>query len=165
MLERLLGPLPVVTSPLGARLVEWTRRNLTSRSVHHYRGFLGAMLREHAVDVRDRGGPRAKRLLYMYRAALTGVHLLRTGVLECDVRVLAPHHGFGAVVETLLAFKVKGELQTLPDDVVRPVLDVDVPELRRLLDEAERETILPSSPPDLAGLDALLVEARLLARR
>jgi predicted nucleotidyltransferase len=165
MLERLLGPLPVVTTPLGARLVTWARENLTSRSVHHYRGFLGAMLREHAIDVRDRGGPRAKRLLYMYRAALTGVHLLREGILECDVRVLAPRHGFADVVDTLLGFKVKGELQTLPDDVVRPVLEVDVPALQRLLDEAERQTILPSAPPDPGGLDALLVEARLLARR
>jgi len=164
MLERLLGPLPVVTTPLGSRLVAWAAANLTSRSVHHYRGFLGAMLREHAVDLRDRGGPRATRLLYMYRAALTGVHLLREGTLECDVRALAPRYGFSAVVDTLLGFKVKGELQTLPDDVVRPVLEVDVPALHRLLDEAERETVLPSSPPDLAGLDALLVEARLLAR-
>jgi hypothetical protein len=65
----------------------------------------------------------------------------------------------------MLGFTVKGERQTLPDDVVRPVLEVDVPTPHRRLDEVERETVLPSSSPGLADLDALLVEARLLARR
>jgi len=161
MLERLLGPWPVVVTPVGEALATWAARNLSQRSVHHYRGFLGAMVREHTVDVRERGGPRAKRLLYMLRAALSGVHLLREGVLVTDVRELAPGWGFGDIVQSLLTFKVQGEYAILPQALVDPFIHDDVPRLFAMLDDAVATSALPEAPPDTAGLDALLVEARL----
>jgi predicted nucleotidyltransferase len=165
MLERLLGPFVVVRTPMGQRLAEWARLNLTSRAVHHYRGFVRAMVREHDIDIRDRGGPRAKRLLYIYRAALTGVHLLKAEELVTDVRVLAPLYGFADNVTTLLGHKVRAELESVPAEVVDAALEGDLPRLRQLLDDAERHTSLPEAPKDQAGLDALLVEGRFAAHR
>lgn len=164
MLERLLGPFVVVRSAFGERVADWARQNLSTRSVHHYRGFVGAMVREHGVDVRDRGGPRAKRLLYVYRAALTGVHLLKAGELQTDIRELAPRYGFHDVVDELLRQKVQGELTVVGPELVDVALQRDLPRLRALLDEAEAESVLPEGPTDLEGLDRLLIDGRLMAR-
>jgi len=164
MLERLLGPWPIVQTPFGAALAAWAQHNLTSRSVHHYKGFLGAMLREHAIDVRDRGGPRAKRLLYMYRTGLTGVHLLRAGALVTDVRDLAPLYGYGDVVKALIARKTAAEGAVLDDAdgqaLVARAIETDALALFALLEDALLRTSLPAEAPDVRGLDALLVEGR-----
>ena len=61
---------------------------LSTRFAGHYRGYFGGMQREHA---RER---RAKTMLYAYRVALTGIHLLETGEVEMDVGVTAPRYGF-----------------------------------------------------------------------
>lgn len=164
MLERLLGPLPVVTTVLGERLAEVARRCLSRRAVHHYRGFLGAMLREHDLDVRDRGGARAKRLLYAYRVAFTGAHLLLSGELVTDVAALAPRFGYADRVRSLIERKRTAEKAVLTEPEVAPFLE-DVPRLYALLDDAQARSILPETPDDAgaAALDALLVEARLAA--
>lgn len=165
MLERLLGPLPVVTTALGERLAEVARRCLSRRAVHHYRGFLGAMLREHELDVRERGGARAKRLLYAYRVAFTGAHLLLSGELVTDVATLAPRFGYAERVRALIERKRAAEGAVLPPEEVAPFLE-DVPRLYALLDDAQARSILPEAPADegVAALDALLVEARLAAQ-
>lgn len=164
MLERLLGPCPIITTALGERLAAIARRALSQRVVHHYKGFLGAMLREHELDVRERGGARAKRLLYAYRVAFTGAHLLLHGELVTDVRVLAPRFGVTERVAALIERKSAAEQAVLGDDEVSPFLD-DVPRLFALLEDARARSVLPEAPAEAAveELDALLVEARLAA--
>ena len=57
------------------------RGAVSKRFADHYRGFFQGMCREHERSERR----KAKTLLYAYRVALTGVHLLRTGELIGDV--------------------------------------------------------------------------------
>ena len=159
MIERLLGPLPIVVTPFGERLRDVARATLSTRVVHHSRGFLFAMKREYDVEA-QRGERKAKRLLYAYRVALTGTHLLLTGDVVTDVVRLGPEYGFGEKVERLVALKRLAERQHLePGEDERYLEDID--KLASLLDDAEARSVLPESPAALDKLDALLVEARL----
>ncbi len=70
-LERVLGDRRLATgSPLLSELAPIARRSLSRRVHRHYAGFAQNQLR--AVEQE----PTAKRLLYVLRTALTGVHLL-----------------------------------------------------------------------------------------
>ena len=88
MLERLLGPLNLVTTPAGHTLRHLARQSLSRRLFHHYRGFLAGMRREYEREAAA-GVRTAKRLLYAYRVALTGIHALLAGEIETRVDVLA----------------------------------------------------------------------------
>jgi hypothetical protein len=163
MLERLLGPMPVVVTPLGERLAHLAERMLSSRVVHHYRGFLRAMERESALEARTPGpdgGRTAKRLLYAYRVAFTGAHLLLEKKLVTDVRALAPVYGFALPVEELVVRKSSGEFSKLTEDEAAKYLE-DLPRLHALIDDAYACTALPEEPQHVDELEALMVEARL----
>jgi predicted nucleotidyltransferase len=146
MLERLLGPMTIVVSPIGERLASIAKRSLSKRVVHHYRGFLRSM----------KPDGTAKRLLYAYRVACTGAHLLLERELVTDVRSLAPRFGFAKHVEELVARKRAGEFVTVDDTADFAALD-------ELLSSALAQSALPDEPDQkaIADLDALLVESRL----
>lgn len=169
MLERLLGPMTLVDTPVGEHLASIAQRALSRRVVHHYRGFLQAMKRESDIEARDANvegarhtGRTAKRLLYAYRVAFTGAHLLLAGTLVTDVRELAPLFGFTAGVDELIARKKSGEYSVLTEEEAAPYL-ADWPKLEQLIHDAFPKSILPLEPPDaaIAELDALVVQARL----
>lgn len=104
--------------------------------------------------------PTAKTMLYSYRVALTGIHLLSTGELETEVVVLAPGYGYHDLDE-LVAIKGAGPEQgPLPEALDRhhrarwPVLDAQ-------LAEAEATTRLPPEAPNRDEVEAWLVATRL----
>ena len=165
MLERLLGPCVVLRSPAGEELTALARRTLSRRVVHHYRGFFEKMLADHekakTSSSSSSSSPTAKRLLYAYRVALTGAHLLATGALVTDVRELAPHYGFD--VQALLLQKRAAEKAPIVDD---GAFLRDAPLLRRLLGDKLVASPLPEHPDvaAAAALDAFVVQARLSCR-
>ncbi|GDX81866.1 nucleotidyltransferase [Deltaproteobacteria bacterium] len=151
-IERILGSLLLVRTPLLAELQPLVRASLSQRAHHHYRGFALNQRRE-AEKTR-----RAKKVLYVLRTTLTGTHLLRTGELVTDVTRLAPVYGFE--LGDLLEAKSKAEKQALDDDVY--TLAVSRMDLAFVtLDEALAESKLPTEAPNVADLDAWLVETRL----
>ena len=86
-LERVLGRMVPLGSQLLVDLRPVARRALSRRVHRHYRGFAQNQLR--ALD-RE---PTAKKLLYVLRTTLTGVHLLTTGELEADLTRLMDRYG------------------------------------------------------------------------
>jgi predicted nucleotidyltransferase len=163
MLERLLGPCVVLRSPAGEELTALAKRTLSRRVLHHYRGFFERMITEHekAKGPTSSSPPTAKRILYAYRVALTGAHLLATGSLITDVRELAPLYGFD--VSALLEQKRTGEKAAVVDDAF---FVVDQFVLRSLLEEKAKSSLLPEHPSDDTekALDAFVVEARCSCR-
>lgn len=158
LLERLLGPMPLLTTLAGERLAELARGSLSKRVVHHYRGFFSGMRREYSLE-EAQGTRRAKRLLYAYRVALTGAHLLHTGELVTDVAKLAGEYGF-VRVQDLVERKRQAEKQELTEEEAAPcVKDLDA--LEGLLNEALERSPLPEAPPNERELDAFLIECRL----
>lgn len=155
ILERLLTPFQLYPSPELAQLQELARRAVSRRFARHYMGFFRGMCREH-----ERGAPpRAKSLLYAYRVALTGVHLLRTGELVADLRQLAPRYGYEGAL-SLIRLKVEGaEKGAVPPDIDAVHRDA-WERLERDLQAALDQSPLPEEAPNEAACDAWLVDLR-----
>jgi uncharacterized protein len=154
MLERILSPLQLVTNDETAELQDLARRSVSRRFVRHYAGFFRGCQREHERQ------PTAKTMLYSYRVALTGIHLMRTGTLEPNLLVLAPEYGYDDVAELVALKRAGTEHGPLPDD-----LDTHHrhrwPELDAALTDAEANSPLPPEAPNAVEIDAWLVAQRL----
>ena len=151
--ERFLGPLPLLVTPLGRRVRSLTKRNLSRRVLGHYRGFMVSIEKRYAAESAE-GVRKAKRLLYVYRSGLTGLHLLRTGEVETDVTKLAPEYGYERVAE-LVRVKASAEVVTIEDD--RPYLE-DLERLGAALPEAATTSVLPEIPAEPEAFEAMFVE-------
>ena len=155
MLERILSPIQLQATEELRALQALARATISKRFASHYRGFFQGMCREH-----DRSeAPRAKTLLYAYRVALTGVHLLRTGELVGDVNETAPRYGFEAALE-LVARKRDGEERVVLTAAEDATHRGAWPALEAALASALEESTLPDAPDNAAEPDAFLVELR-----
>ncbi|MFF4649469.1 DNA polymerase beta superfamily protein [Streptomyces sp. NPDC001380] len=83
VLEQLLSPLVVRTTPVHAELAALAPAVLTRHHAHHYRGFARTQWR--LFDRTD----ELKPLLYTFRALLTGIHLMRSGEVQAHLPTLA----------------------------------------------------------------------------
>lgn len=155
MLERLLSPHQLYPGPIQAELAALAQGSICRRFFKHYGGFFKGMCREY-----DRlETPTAKKMLYAYRVALTGAHLLKTGELECDVTRLGPMYGLGLVDELV-------ELKGATAELVGLTADQDAryraawPTLESLLTQAMDASTLPDEPPNEAAWQAWLIKTR-----
>lgn len=81
VLEQLLSPLVVHTTPFYEELKAFVPECLTRFHAHHYLGFAETQWRLFGKE----NPPRVKPLLYVYRVLLTGIHLMRTGQVEANL--------------------------------------------------------------------------------
>lgn len=157
VLEQLLSPLVVVTGDLHAELVALAPACLTRHHAHHYLGFAATQW-----NLFTRTG-ELKPLLYTLRVLLTGTHLMRTGAVVADLRLLWAGHGVDYVPD-LIAAKAVGEHRALsadPDLPAPAVLAADVARLRGELELARDATALPDRPGATDAIHDLVVRARL----
>jgi hypothetical protein len=153
MLERILSPYQALCSPAATELQALAGAAASKRFFHHYRGFFARMRQDVAATER----PTAKGLLYSYRSALTGIHLLLTGECVGDVCALAPQHGFTAV-PGLVEHKRSGtEHGALPDP---ERFIADWPRLEAALQDAFDRSPLPEQAANSAALSDFLVRQR-----
>jgi predicted nucleotidyltransferase len=155
MLERLLSPFQLYDSPEIEELQALARGAVSRRFVRHYQGFFRGKCREHEREP----PPRAKNLLYAYRVALTGVHLLRTGELEADLRRLAPLYGYDDAL-SLIRLKVEGAEKGVVSQEIDQAHRAAWPRLEHDLRAALEHSPLPEDPPNEAACEAWLVELR-----
>jgi predicted nucleotidyltransferase len=153
VLEQLLSPLIVTTTPLHSALTGLAPRFLTSNHAHHYLGFAAGQ-----EKLFEKTG-ELKPALYLLRVLLTGRHLMRTGELETDLNVLGAHLEY---VPELIALKREAEHAPFPAAMATR-LRHDVPLLRAELEEARDNSHLPATPPTgaVTALHDLVVRARL----
>ena len=153
VLEQLLSPLVVVTSETHAALKALAPGLLTRHHGHHYLGFAGTQERLYHKT------GQLKPALYTLRVLLTGIHLMRTGELECDLGVLGARIPY---VPDLIAIKREAEHGPLPANAAAR-LAADVPALRAALEEARDHTHLAAyaRPSAVAALHDLVVHTRL----
>lgn len=156
VLEQLLSPLVVLSSPPHEELVALAPACITRHHAHHYQGFAA---RQWTLFDKERPR-RLKPLLYTYRVLLTGIHLMRTGRVEANLVRLAAEAKL-EWIDDLVARKVTGrEKETLPDDDIAFHI-AEVGRLTAALDRAAAESRLPESPTAGPALHALLVRLRL----
>jgi predicted nucleotidyltransferase len=153
VLEQLVSPLVVLTSPEHEELRGLATRCVCTHHVHHYRGMTKNRLRAFGQ------GYEVKPLLYAFRAALTGIHLLSTGECQPDLSKLAPIYDVGFVDE-LIDLKTSGEHVTL-DGAEAPKWVDEVEALLGRLEAAFEASKLPEAPTAQAEVDDFLVRLRL----
>lgn len=153
ILERILSPFQLLESDEVSQLQALTRASVSRRFFHHYRGFFGRMCQDWR-----RAEPRTvKGLLYAYRSALTGIHLLRTGECIGDVTELAPRYGFDHVADLATRKRSgteKGEMDSTDG------FEADLQRLESLLQEAYDGSPLPEQAPNTEAIGTLLVRVR-----
>ena len=151
-LERVLGSMVPHASPLLAELRPLARRSLSRRVHRHYRGFA-----QNQRKFLERE-PSVKKLLYVLRTALTGIHLLETGELEPDLGKVMDRYGLPEA-SALVERKRGGERIGLEPALLEPWgPKLDALFLR--LDEAREKSILPEEPPNEDDLRRWLLGVR-----
>src|ERR1700676_3923373 len=81
VMEQLLSPLVVHTTPEHEQLKAIAPGCLTRHHAHHYLGFAATQWKLFQKE----SPPHVKPLLYVYRVLLTGIHLMRTGEVEANL--------------------------------------------------------------------------------
>jgi uncharacterized protein len=156
VLEQLLSPLVVQSSPEHAELRELAARCITRHHAHHYLGFAATQRRLFLKEE----PPRVKPLLYVYRVLLTGIHLMRTGKVEANLVHLDAEFRLPYIAD-LVSRKLGGaEQQT----IATADLELHGREYVRLvaqLEDESRRSSLPDEPQCRDELDALLIRLRL----
>jgi predicted nucleotidyltransferase len=141
ILEQVFSPLVVAGGPFLEELRRLARRCVTRGCYHHYRGFLRSRLQL----LEREPVKKAKSLLYAYRVVLTGIHLLETGEVQADLRLLNERFGLSFIGE-LIRRKQAREAGTLTDlDWAAHQNELGRLELR--LDQAHAGSRLPDDPP------------------
>ena len=151
MLER-LGPLNLVTTPADYPTRHLARQSLSRRLFHHYQASSRACVAGFEREAAD-GVRKAKRLLYAYRVALTGIHALLEGEIETRVDVLAERYHMPGV-DALIQVKQHAERQTLGEAEATPHLAA-IERLERQMEEATGALgagILPQTRRRWSGL-------------
>jgi uncharacterized protein len=156
VLEQLLSPLVVVTTPHHEELKGIARGCVTRHHNHHYLGFAATQW-----DLFAKESPRrVKPLLYVYRVLLTGIHLMRTGEIEANLLRLNETARLPQIPD-LVARKLAGPEKATLDDADVAFHERETDRLRRLLEDAGATSTLVEAPTARAALHDLLLRVRL----
>jgi predicted nucleotidyltransferase len=156
VLEQLYSPLIVHTTPEHEELKQIGRACITRHHAHHYFGFA-----ETQWKLFEKETPRrVKPLLYVYRVLLTGIHLMHSGEVEANLRVLNESFRL-PYVDDLIARKLAGPEQSTLADADMAFHRTEYERLRAELQTAYETSTLPDVPSAKPQLDDLLVRLRL----
>jgi predicted nucleotidyltransferase len=156
VLEQVLSPLVVQTTPEHAELKEIAKNCITRHHAHHYLGFAETQWRLFQKE----DPPHVKPLLYVYRVLLTGIHLMRTGEVQANLGRLNENLKLAHIPE-LIERKVGGAEKGRLEQVDVGFHQREYERLRAELEQAHQESKLPEASMGTAALHDLLVRIRL----
>lgn len=156
VLEQLLSPLVLHTTPEHAELKALAPGCITKHHAHHYLGFAATQWRLFG----QAEAPKVKPLLYVFRVLLTGIHLMRSGEIEANLVRLNEEARLPYIAD-LVERKTTG-----PEKGILDQADVEFfgGEYRRLtseLEQAFQASTLPDVPSAAPALNDFLVRLRL----
>jgi predicted nucleotidyltransferase len=156
VLEQVLSPLVVHTTPQHDELKALAQECVTKHHAHHYLGFAETQWKL----FQEESPPRVKPLLYVYRVLLTGIHLMRSGEVEANLlklNAVAKLPYIDELVDCKLAGPEKGTL----DDTSLAFHRNEFERLVRELEAAHEASQLPERPSAGPSLNDLLLRLRL----
>jgi predicted nucleotidyltransferase len=156
VLEQVLSPLVVHTTPEHEELKAIAKGCVTRHHAHHYLGFAETQWRLFHKEE----PPKVKPLLYFYRVLLTGIHLMRTGAVEANL-VRLNESARLPYVDDLVARKLAGPERGRLADADVAFHEAEYARLCGVLKEEAAATRLPESPAGRDALHDLLVRLRL----
>ena len=156
VLEQLLSPLIVMTTPEHGEL-KWIAADcITKHHAHHYLGFAETQWKL----FQKADPPHVKPLLYVYRVLLTGIHLMRTGNIEANLVRLNEEATLPCLPD-LIALKTGGAEKGVLSPVGLEYHRREYERLLALLQEAYERSRLPEAASGAAALNDLLVRIRM----
>ena len=156
VLEQLYSPLIVYTSLAHEELKAIAKNCITRHHSHHYFGFAETQWRLFEKEIPR----RVKPLLYVYRVLLTGIELMRTGVVEANLVQLNEVFKLPYIPDLIEQKKSRAEKSILTDADVA-FHQGEYQRLRGELESAYQTSILPEMPSAQAALNDLLVRLRM----
>jgi hypothetical protein len=156
VLEQLLSPLVVHTTPAHEELKALAADCITKHHAHHYLGFAATQWKLFQTD----NPPRVKPLLYVYRVLLTGIHLMETGEVEANLLRLNETAKLPYIPD-LIAQKVDGHEKGLLETADLEFHEHEYRQLTAALERAFQTSKLPEAARGTAALNDLLVRLRL----
>jgi predicted nucleotidyltransferase len=156
VLEQVYSPLVVYTTPAHEELKAIARDCITRHHSHHYFGFA-----ETQWKLFDKERPRrVKPLLYVYRVLLTGIRLMRTGVVEANLVQLNAEAKLG-YIDDLIGRKLSGPEQSEVGDADVAFHRREYDRLVGELESASAASSLAETPTAREALNDLLIRLRI----
>jgi uncharacterized protein len=156
VLEQVLSPLVVHTTPEHAELKAIAAHCVTRHHAHHYLGFAETQWKLFSKE----NPPRVKPLLYVYRVLLTGIHLMRTGEIEANLVRLNETAKLPYIAD-LIERKLSGAEKEKLAGADLEFHEAEYQRLRIGLQAAHEKCHLPETPVTATALHDLLVRLRL----
>ena len=156
VLEQVLSPLIVQSSPAHDELKEIAGQCVTRFHAHHYFGFAATQWKL----LEKENPPRVKPLLYLYRVLLTGIHLMQTGQIEANLVTLNQTAKL-PYLDELIQRKLAGVEKELLTEADLKFHRAEYERLRGKLQASHETSQLPDAPAGKAALHDLLVRLRL----
>ena len=156
VLEQVLSPLIVHSTPEHAELKEIAKNCITRHHAHHYLGFAETQWKLFQKE----DPPHVKPLLYVYRVLLTGIHLMRTGEVQANLGRLNESFKL-EYIPNLIERKVSGTEKGRLEKADLGFHQREFERLRAELEQAYQDSTLPEAPSGAAALHELLVRIRL----
>lgn len=156
VLEQLLSPLVVFTTPEHEELKALAPACITKHHAHHYLGFAATQWKLFQKE----DPPHVKPLLYVYRVLLTGIHLMRTGEVEANL-VRLNETAKLPYIGDLVALKVGGREKGCLEQADLQFHEREYQRLTAELELAYQASNLPETAGASAAINDLLVRVRL----
>ena len=156
VLEQLLSPLIVHSTPEHDELKALANGCITKHHAHHYLGFADTQWTLFQKET----SPHVKPLLYVYRVLLTGIHLMKTGEVEANLVRLNDTAKLPYIPD-LVARKIEGTEKGRLD---QGDVEFHEREYRRLTADLElacQNSRLPDQATAAGAMNELLVRIRL----
>lgn len=159
VLEQLYSPHVVCTTPEHQELKAIAHGCITRHHSHHYLGFAQTQWRLFHKE----NPARVKPLLYVYRVLLTGIHLMQTGKIEANLRVLNDRFELPYLPD-LIERKLTGTEKEILSQTDRDFHQQEFDRLCQTLEVASHDSHLPDRPSAREALNDLLLRIRLRSR-
>lgn len=157
VLEQLLSPLVVATTPAFEELRSLAPGCVTRHHAHHYLGFAATQWELFTKEQ----PPRVKPLLYVYRVLLTGIHLMQTGETEAYLERLLDERPDLADIREMVLAKRSGSEQAALSEADLGRHSERYLALRAELQRACETSTLPDRPTARRDIDRLVIGTRL----
>lgn len=159
VLEQLYSPLVLRSSPEHEELKVIAEGCITRHHSHHYFGFAETQWK---LFLKEQPR-RVKPILYTFRVLLTGIHLMRSGRIEANLRTLNEAARL-PYLDELIERKLSGPEKGVIGDQDIEHYQREYDRLRAQLQLAHEQATLPEAPTGKPALHDLLVRLRLGAR-
>lgn len=155
VLEQLYSPLILKTTPEHRELKAIASNCITRNHYYHYQGFANNQWKLFTKE----NIYYLKKLLYVYRALLTGINLLNTGKVEANLVELNQEFNL-PYIKDLIVQKQSGKEKETLSSVNLEFYQKEYQRLQEQLDRAFDNSNLPDEPAAKPELNSLLLKIR-----